>query len=312
MSSTASKTRGYFTARAQSAQFRFTTTDKFFETILNGDFEANLDNWQSRGLVTIADSDEYGQVVKLGSEVSEFDFSSISQQLTFKPNHEYFLYLAYKLTQPEDLVGFDEPSFVILIDNQPIFVSSKTTNTWQVLTLPIPPTEITNLQLIAQNTGDNLKGPLLEIAYLSTKAHLEPNSNDSYSQEVASLTTLAEEEIVSISNISFLEHQSEQYLQFSQPTTKFPIFKYQVYSTMSGEQILESSLTFKTKAAGLPVSIPNRNSDWELLQFHPPLSIPIDYSQNNPYLLKALDAHGRVLATGEFALPEPESEPESE
>jgi len=283
------KVNSYFTATTEFEIARFTVANQFSETIVNGDFHRGLENWNYSELVKLIDDEDFGKVVSLGSNTTDFESSILSQVVLLKDTKKYFLYLAYKLNQSEVLQGFDEPSFLILINDKPIFASSTPFADWQQVALPIPKSDLTELKIILQNTADTSKSPQLQIAYLSTdktlSSQLAPDLDLTNPTETI-------EEIIPIENISLIKSQFGKYLKFKNPLTQFPIFKYEIAIQ---EQLFAANFTFKTMIGNLRVPIANINSTDEILL------LP-SITQPGSYQIKALDAHNRVLAEGEFLL----------
>lgn len=289
LSFSAGKASAYFTATTEFKIAQFTIANQSSEAIVNGNFHRGLENWGYGELVNLVDDQDFGRVVSLGSGTVDFESSTLSQVVLLKNTKKYFLYLAYKLNQSEVLQGFDEPSFLILINGRPIFTSSTHSTDWQQLTLPIPKGDLTELKIIVQNTADALKSPQLQIAYLST--------DRTFSSQLVhdlNLTIPAEtiEKTIPIEDISLIGSQFGEYLKFKNPPTQFPIFKYEI---TIGEQLPTANFTLKTIIGNLRVPIANINSVDEILLL-PPITQP------GSYQVRALDAHDRVLADGEFLL----------
>ena len=92
------------------------------EMVANGDFSSNLDHWNQVGETELIESGEQ-QWLQLGNSASSNLWSEncISQAINIDQGCCPFLKFDYQLFTEEELSGFDQHAFVVLINDQLVF-----------------------------------------------------------------------------------------------------------------------------------------------------------------------------------------------
>lgn len=172
------------------------------QAIQNGDFESNLDNWQSTGEVKVMrlENEHYAYdsgMVRLGwpEENPYFpgdfiDTHAIEQTFELDSRTPHALSFFFNVATYEHLKAFDDPAFVVFINNKMVYqhsayeVFKNASNDslemtgWQRMIIPLPEDETDfTVRFQAGNTGDELRQSFVYLDRIETIPTVIDTSN---------------------------------------------------------------------------------------------------------------------------------------
>lgn len=166
------------------------------ETVLNGQFAAGLESWQTQGSVKQPVVTDVAPSIIIGP-TGELSENFVEQRLHFGETPPTHLSFTYRLLSQESLVGFDQPCFRVmgdefilyeddcqnLTDTTKVMGETYQASTWRTVRLDIREWSRASLKLrfLAGNTVDMVGASGVEIKWVSTTAtELQSDSQVSF------------------------------------------------------------------------------------------------------------------------------------
>lgn len=190
-----------------------TLSQEVSEIIINGHFQDGLNSWNYLGKVKIIAENANKNYLAIGESYNSNLISEncIFQDVEFKKGSKHLL-ITYEYFSQDDLQGFDQIAFVVLINDQLVHLESANLNNagikQSLFELSIPKNDSYQLRICAGNTGDRLESSWTHLYRISTfVAAINPSSRirvSNYGQEICASYTINNEQFESCSSNQLL------------------------------------------------------------------------------------------------------------